>query len=100
MNLLAVEILLAGYALKRGWRIAPLLLVALPFAVRACEPTLGVLLGPWLGDYFEPAATARAFGHAGALLGLILICATRPEAPTARALPRPRPRHAGPLYPI
>ena len=63
MSLLVVEILLAAYALTRGWRKAPALLVGLPIAVLSFEPVFAGLLGPWIAEYFEPGrhgARARA----------------------------------------
>jgi hypothetical protein len=98
MNLLVVEILLAAFALKRGWRVAPLLLVALPIVEQAGEATLASVLGPWLGGYFDPGATAGALAHAVALLGLVATSWTGP-AEVAGARRRAR-RQAGPLYQI
>jgi hypothetical protein len=101
MNLLVLEILLAVAALKRGWRVAPLLLVALPVAARFAEPALAELLAPWVGDYFEPAATARALAHSAALLGLVGTAWTGPSELRVRGgLARPARRTAGSLYQI
>jgi hypothetical protein len=98
MNLLVLEILLAAAALKRGWRVAPLLLVALPIAARLGEPALAALLSPWVADYFEPAASANALAHCVALLGLVAsVWAGPSELPGRRGLAR---RPAGPLYQI
>ncbi len=98
MSLLVVEILLAALAVKRGWRLAPLLWVALPFASGAA-PALGGILGPWIGDTFDPAATVHALSHAGALLGLAIACWAGPaELPSSG---RRRIQRAGqPLYQI
>jgi hypothetical protein len=101
MNLLLLEVLLAAAALKRGWRAAPLLLVALPLVARLGEPTLAELLGPWVADYFEPAATAHALAHCGALLGLLVMAWSGPaELPRRRGLAQPARRRTGPLYQI
>jgi hypothetical protein len=101
MNLLVVEILLAAFALKRGWRIAPLLLIALPVVEQAGEATLLSVLGPWLGSYFDPGATAGALAHAFALLGLVATAWTGPaEVAGARRRARAGRRPAGPLYQI
>jgi hypothetical protein len=101
MSLLAVEILLAVYALTRGWRVAPLLLVALPITVLGFEPALASWLRPGIGDYFDPADTARALAHGFALIGLAVTCWTGPsEAPVALVRSRPRGRRSGPLYQI
>lgn len=101
MNLLVVEILLAAVALKRGWRIAPFLLVALPIAAQASEPTLAGLLAPWVDAYFEPAATARTLAHCAALLGLVVtVWAAPSELRGAQRATRPGRRPVGPLYQI
>ena len=102
MGLLVVEILLAGYALSRGWRKAPALLVAIPLLTLGFESTFAGLLGPWIGAYFDPAGTARALAHACSLVGLAVACWTDPsEQPTAgRTLGRPARRRMGPLYQI
>ena len=101
MNLLAVEILLAAYALKRGWRVAPFLLVALPLAVHEGAPTLLGHLEPWLGGSFDPAATTCALAHGLALLGLVVASWASPsEVPVSALFPRPSPRRSGPLYQI
>src|SRR5258705_13375264 len=63
MSLLVVEIVLALVALQRGWRTAPLLLVALPGAALAFGSPAASLLAPWVGPYFEPAGIAKALAH-------------------------------------
>ena len=101
MSLLAVEMLLAVYALKRGWRLPPLLLVALPIAVLGFEPAIAGWLPSGIADYFDAAGTARALAHASALLGLAVTCWTGPsEGPVALARSRPARRRSGPLYQI
>jgi hypothetical protein len=101
MTLLVVEILLATLALKRGWRAAPLLLVALPIVEQACEATLASVLGPWLGTYFDPGATPRALAHTIALVGLVATAWTGPaEVAGVRRLARRNRRRSGPLYQI
>ncbi len=86
MSLLVVETLLALVALQRGWRAAPLLLVALPAAALS----------------FEPAGVAQALAHGCSLVGLVVACWAGPaEGPTAaRRLGRPALRRAGSLYQI
>jgi len=99
MSLLVVEILLAGYALRRGWRVGPALFIALPVLVIASSSTWASLLGPWIGAYFDPAGTARALVHGFALLGLAVMCWTDPtEKPGVRRTPARR--RTGPLYQI
>ena len=99
MTLLAVEILLAAFALKRGWRAAPLLLVTLPLAAEASQAAFASSLA-WLGDYFDPAATARALAHAFALAALVIACWAGPgELPVPMRSRAPR-RRSGPLYQI
>jgi len=102
MSLLVVEILLAGYALKRGWRMAPALLLLLSVVALVFESTFAGLLGPWIGAYFDPAGTARALAHGVSLFGLAVTCWTDPsEQPvTARMFGRPAARRTGPLYQI
>ena len=101
MSLLVVEILLAALALKRGWRAAPVLLVALPIAAQGCEATLAGPLGPWLGGDSDPGATPRALAHAIALVGLVATAWTGPaELAGARWLARQSRRRSGPLYQI
>ena len=98
MSLLAVEILLAVLAIKRGWRYAPVLWVAMPFAASGAAPVIGRTLAPWIGDYFDPIATVHALSHAFALLGLAVACWAGPDG-----LPSPRGHRvasAGPLYQI
>jgi hypothetical protein len=79
MSLLAVEILLAALAIKRGWRYAPVLWVAMPFAASGAAPVIGTMLAPWIGDYFDPATTVYALSHAFALLGLAVACWAGPD---------------------
>ena len=98
MNLLAIEILLAAYALKRGWRVTPLLLLALPFALEASEASLASC-GSWLGGMFDPAGTGYALAHAVSVVGLVVTCWSTPAELPSRVLGRPRGR-SGPLYQI
>ena len=105
MGFLIIEGILAGFALKRGWRVAPFALVALPLAAYFFEEALAGLLGPWIGTYFDPAGTTRALGHGVALVGLAIACWADPsEGPTAAkrgARPTRRPaRRTRPLYEI
>jgi hypothetical protein len=106
MGFLIIEGILAAFALKRGWRIAPFALVALPLATYFFEEAFAAALGPWIGTYFDPANTARALGHGVALVGLAITCWTDPsEAPTAakqdkRAPQRPARRRSRALYEI
>lgn len=98
MSLLVVEILLAVLAIKRGWRYAPVLWVAVPFAASGASPVIGGMLAPWIGAYFDPAVTVHALSHAFALLGLAVACWASPAE-----LPNPRSRRiqrARPLYQI
>ena len=98
MSLLAVEILLAALAVKRGWRYAPVLWVALPFAASGAAPVIGRMLVPWIGAYVDPVATVHALSHAFALLGLAMACCAGPDE-----LASPRGRRlasTGPLYQI
>jgi hypothetical protein len=97
MSLLAVELLLAGLAITRGWRLAPLLWVAVPLAAAGASPVLGSVLEPWIGHYFDPAATVYALSHGFALLGLVVACWVGPaELPSRRRVARAE----GPLYQI
>jgi hypothetical protein len=102
MSLLVVEIVLALVALRRGWRIAPLLLVVLPIAALAFGSAAAPLLAPRVGPYFEPAGAANALAHGLSLVGLGVACWTRPaERPTASRAPgRPASRRTGSLYQI
>ncbi len=102
MSLLVVEILLAIVALQRGWRVAPVLLVALPALTVSFESAAAELLAPWVGSYFEPAAVAFAFAHGLALVGLAVACWSGPaeKLTTARVLGRPRLCRTGSLYQI
>jgi hypothetical protein len=86
MSLLVVEILLAIVALRRGWRFAPLLLVALSGAAFA----------------YQLAGVAGAVAHGLSLVGLLIASWAGPsERPTsAGALGRPALRRTGPLYQI
>jgi hypothetical protein len=87
MSLLACEILLAIVAIQRGWRVAALLLVALPAISVAYAQAAGVALG---------------LAHGLSLVGLIVACRVRPVvgASFARRLGRPALRHTGSLYQI
>jgi hypothetical protein len=98
MNLLVIEILLAAFALKRGWRVAPLCLLALPYAAQAFEHALAASLAPWIGDYFGPAATTHALAHSVSLLGLVLSCWNRPPEPPAVRWHPLASRSEGPLH--
>jgi hypothetical protein len=103
MNLLAIEMFLAAFALKRGWRKAPLGLVALPIAVAAFESALSSLLGAWLLEVLAPPGNGRALAHGFALPGLIVTCCAGPsQLPVliSRLLARLSPRDSGPLYQI
>jgi len=102
MSLLVVEIVLALVALQRGWRAAPLLLVALPAATLACESVAAALLAPWVGPYFEPAGVAKALAHGLSLVGLGVVCWAHPAGrPTASRRPgRRASRRTGSLYQI
>lgn len=101
MGLLPVEIVFAFLALKRGWRFAPALLLALPITVLAFESNVAGWLAPLAGLHFEPAATARALAHGASLLGLAIACWTGPAEKPVRAplAARRRPR-TGSLYTI
>jgi len=97
MSLLAIELLLAALAVKRGWRLAPLLWVAVPFAAAGASPVLGSMLAPWIGDYFDPTTTVYALSHAFALLGLAMACWAGPsEIPVRQRVMR----QTAPLYQI
>jgi hypothetical protein len=102
MGLLVVEIVLALVALQRGWRAAPLLLVALPVAALAFASAAAPLLAPWVDSSFEPAGVAKALAHALALVGLGVVCWAHPaEQPTASRRPgRRASRRTGSLYQI
>ena len=102
MSLTVIEILLAVVAASRGWRVAPVLLVALPLLASYVDGLAEGLLRPLLGGVFDPAGTASALAHGLALLGLAVACWGEPaEGPTAaRRLERPRLRRTGPLYQI
>lgn len=101
MSLLLVEIPLAIFAFRRGWRGAPACLLALPLAVLAFEPSVAAALQPLLGDYFDPAGTARALAHGAALLGLVVTAIVEPpEGLAAARRPAEKTRRTGPLYQI
>jgi hypothetical protein len=102
MSLLLIEIPLAFLAFRRGWRRAPALLLALPFAALAFESGLAALLLPIVDGYFDPAGTARALSHGGALLGLLITAFVDPSERIARAhaLAPAKARRTGPLYQI
>jgi hypothetical protein len=102
MSLLVAEILLALVALQRGWRLAPVLLVALPVTVLSFESVAAALLAPWVGPYFEPAGVAGALAHGAALIGLLVACWAGPseQLTGARRLSRPALRRTGSLYQI
>ena len=90
MSLLVVEILLALVALHRGWRTAPLLLVALPALALALASKLAALFAPWVGPYFEPEGVALTLAH-----GLSL-SAWRSPAGRARTSGRRQPAGTAP----
>jgi len=102
MSLLVVEIVLALVALRRGWRAAPLLLLALPMAALSFASAAAPLLAPWVGPYFEPAGVANALAHGLSLVGLVIVCWAGPsERPsTARVPAGPAQRRARSLYQI
>ena len=102
MSLLVVENPLALVALLRGWRAAPLLLVALPAASPTVEPVAAALLAPWIGPYFEPAGVAKALVHGLLLVGLGVAGRAGPaeRATAARAPGRLALRRTGSLYQI
>jgi hypothetical protein len=102
MSLLLIELPLALLALRRGWRAAPALLLALPLAVLFFESGIAAFLAPIVGGYFDPAGTARALAHGTALFGLLVGAFVEPaERPTAaRALAPAKPRRTGSLYQI
>jgi len=99
MSLLLIEIPLALLALRRGWRVAPLMLLALPFGAAACESVFAALLGPVFGSYFDPAGTVRALAHGGVLVGLAIAAAFDPSERPVRSSSE-KPRRAGSLYQI
>jgi hypothetical protein len=102
MSMLLIEIPLAILAFRRGWRGATAVLLALPLAVLFFEAGIAALLLPIVDGYFDPAGTARALSHGGALLGLVLLAFMDPsERPTtAHKLPPAKQRRTGPLYQI
>jgi uncharacterized membrane protein required for colicin V production len=102
MSLLVVEILLALVALQRGWRTAPLLLVAFSALALALASKLAALFAPWVGPYFEPEGVALAIAHGLSLLGLVIACWASPdERPTkARKRGPSAGRRTGALYQI
>jgi hypothetical protein len=102
MSLLLIEIPLAFLAFRRGWRAAPALLLALPLGVLAFESAVAAFLAPIVSSYFDPAGTARALAHGGALVGLLFTAFAGPsERPTAaRVLAPAKPRRTGSLYQI
>jgi hypothetical protein len=105
--LLLIEIPLALLALRRGWRAAPALLLALPLLVLAFESGLAAWLLPLVDGYFDPAGTARAVAHGIALPGLALVSFMDPfeqlatiRSSTARRPGAAKKRRAGSLYQI
>ena len=101
MSLLVVEILLALVALQRGWRTAPLLLVALSALALALASKLAALFAPWVGPYFEPEGVALTLTHGLSLLGLLVACWASPaELPVPALRLRATRRRSGPLYQI
>jgi hypothetical protein len=86
MNLLVVEIVLGFVGLRRGWRVAPLLLVAASAAA----------------FLYAPAGLAAGVAHGLALLGLVATCWAEPaERPAPKRTPgRSGLRRAGSLYQI
>jgi hypothetical protein len=102
MSLLLLEIPLAWLAIRRGWRLAPAALLALPLLALAFESSLAATLAPLVGEYFDPAGTARALAHAVALVGLGIAAALEPteRIPVAHALAPAKPRRTGSLYQI
>ena len=86
MNLLVVEIVLGFVAVRRGWRVAPALLVCASAAA----------------FFYAPAGLATGVAQAGALVALVAVCCADP----AERLPaRPErgaggPRRMGSLYQI
>ena len=86
MHLLVVEIVLGLVALRRGWRVAPALLVG-SSAVALC---------------YAPAGLASGVAQAGALVALVATCCADPDE---RMGARPEraaggPRRMGSLYQI
>ena len=101
MSLLVVEIVLALVALRRGWRVAPLLLLALPSAAFIFPSAAAPLLAPWVGPYFEPAGVAKALAHGLSLIGLVIACWAEPSERLTRRVPAgPAQRRATSLYQI
>lgn len=85
MQLLLAEFVLALAALRRGWRLAPALLVA----------------GGAAAVVWSPDGLASAVAHGLALAALAAACCTDPHEPLARP-PRStlRAHGQGPLYQI
>jgi len=102
MSLLLVEIPLALLAFRRGWRVVPAFLLALPLLVLAFESGIAGWLLPLVDGYFDPAGTARALAHGLALLGLGLTSFLDPseELASIRASSAPKTRRTGSLYQI
>jgi len=105
MTMLLLEIPLALLALRRGWRAAPALLLALPLLVLWFEPRVAASLLPVLGQYFDAAGTARALAHVVALLGLGLTAVMDPPEELAELRASAdtkgrKVRRAGSLYQI
>ena len=102
MSLLLIEIPLAMLGFRRGWRRAPALLLALPFVALAFESGLAALLLPIVVGYFDPAGTASAISHGGALLGLAITAFVDPAERIVRAhaMAPAKARRTGPLYQI
>ena len=86
MSLLMVEIVLALVALRRGWRVAPLLLVAASTAA----------------FLYAPAGLPAGVAHGLALVGLLAACSADPaERLTPRSARGQRGlRRTGALYQI
>jgi hypothetical protein len=85
VHLLLAEIALAVAALRRGWRIAPALLVAAGGAALM----------------WSPDGLASAIAHGLALVALVAACSSDPHEPLARPPRRgPRTQRRGPLYQI
>ena len=96
MSLLVVEIMLALRALQRGWRIAPLLLVARPATVAASGSAAALPFAP------SDPAVAKALVHGISLVGLLIACWAAPaERPTSGRAPGGAAlRRTGSLYQI
>jgi len=85
MNLLVVEIVLGFVALRRGWRIAPALLVAASAAA----------------FLYAPSGLAQGVAHGLALVALLTTCSADPyERLAAQPARRGGPRRMGSLYQI